>query len=173
MNTPYQTKFGDLTASYTDDRYGVGTETEVRDSTYGIQTLRFVKLQGAVAATVGLVAAISDQGPGQVTVDRAGTLNDEVGVVFGGVFLGSCAVDSYAWVVIKGRCLAYTDGGVAAFDLLVLHASTDGAAETFTITSTAPTIAEMKIALSAFGVAIAADNTAQFVVCSVDGGFGG
>jgi len=82
------------------------------------QLLRYVQLQGAVAATAGAVSTLSTSF-GVVTVDRD---SDQLSATcFGGAFLGAVTADYYGWVVVGGVADCTTDNAVAAGDFVVPH----------------------------------------------------
>ena len=130
------------------------------DTSYGWQTLRFVYLDDAVDAALGSVAECSDLGPGNVTVDRNGSV---VGLhPFAGVFKGTVTATQYGFVVVGvgDKCFVSTGGSEAANSLLVVHTSTDKLATAWAPTSTAPTVAQMiQGHVSAFGHLLAADGS--------------
>ncbi len=70
-------------------------------------------------------AAITE---GIVTADRSG--GSAVALLCRGVAIGAIASGSYGWIQSKGIGVVQCDGGVAAGDALVPHASEDGHADT-------------------------------------------
>ena len=118
---------GDATASFTDDRYGVGKTYEYYDSTYGWRTVKFMK--GAdVTITAGMVVYFGSA-LGTVTPDFTGGTGT---VMACGVAIGGIAIGSYGFIVcgFGDRCLLNTDGGVAALAEPLVGHSTNGAVDT-------------------------------------------
>lgn len=91
---------------------------------------RFVKNADAVAITAGmLVTFTSDDDLINVSADRSGgtaTLTRPAGLA-----LSTIAEDSYGWIQCTGPSeqAIVTDGGVAAEDEIIAHATTDGGAD--------------------------------------------
>ena len=93
-------------------------------------------------------AAVTD---GVVTADRSG--GSQLAFCVRGVAIGAIASGSYGWIQKEGVCTVQCDGGVAAGDGLIPHATADGHADTVSAASdTANT--EYQV----FGFALTADT---------------
>lgn len=113
---------------------------------------KYVLIEDADVAN-GDVVEYSDTSGYEVTKDRAGGAS--IGRVVAGVAIGAIADASYGWIQVYGKHTAVkADGGVAAGDPLVPHATYDGKADTATSASTAVITAGQT-----FGYALAADDT--------------
>lgn len=112
---------------------------------------KYVLVEDAALAN-GDVVEYSDTSEYEVTNDRSG--GGSIGRVVAGVAIGVITDAQYGWIQVYGRHTAVkTDGGVAAGDVLVPHASVDGRADTGTSASTAVITAGQR-----FGFALAADD---------------
>lgn len=76
----------------------------------------------------GDVVEYSDTTGYEVTKDRAGGAS--LGRFVAGVAVGAITDAQYGWIQVSGKVTVKTDGGVAAGDRLVPHASVDGRADT-------------------------------------------
>lgn len=125
---------------WTEDEYGVG-----KLFTWQGEFYRFVGVVDAALAEGNLVEYAST--PGYVTNDRSG--GSSVGRAPAGVAVTACPVGSFCFVQASGVGLSdlTTDGGVAAAEYLMPHATTDGGVDTMADGSEE----------SVFGMAFAAD----------------
>lgn len=105
-----------------------------------------------VALVNGDVVEYSDTSGYEVSADRSGGAS--IGRAVAGVAIGAITDAYHGWIQVSGRHTAIkTDGGVAAADVLIPHASKDGRADTGTSASTAVITAGQR-----FGYALAADT---------------
>lgn len=117
----------------------------------GSKAYKYVLIEDAAVAN-GDVVEFSDTSGYEVTKDRSGGAS--IGRAVAGVAIGTITDAYYGWVQVYGRHTAVkTDGGVAAADVLVPHATKDGAADTGTTASTVVITSGQR-----FGYALAADT---------------
>lgn len=110
---------------------------------------RYVLAEDAALA-VGDVVEFSDASAYEVTNDRNGST---IGHVVAGVAIGTITDAYYGWIQVSGVHTAVkTDGGVAAGDALIPHATVDGQADTAAQGSTVTVTAAQT-----FGYALATD----------------
>jgi hypothetical protein len=101
----------------------------------------------------GDVVEYSDASGYEVTKDRSG--GSSIGRVVAGVAIGTITDGQYGWIQIHGvHTTVKTDGGVAAGDALVPHASYDGKTDTATSASTV-----VITAAQTWGYALETDTT--------------
>lgn len=113
---------------------------------------RYVQIEDMDVAD-GDIVEYSDTSGGEVTKDRAGGAS--VGRIPAGVAVGTITDGNYGYVLVRGRHTAVkTDGGVAAGDVLVPHATYDGKADTATSASTVVITAGQRL-----GFALAVDSS--------------
>lgn len=117
----------------------------------GGKAYRYVLVEDQNLAN-GDVVEYSDTSGYEVTSDRSGGAS--IGRAVAGVAIGTLTDAQYGWIQISGRHTAIkTDGGVAAGDVLVPHATKDGRADTGTTASTVVITSGQR-----FGFALAADT---------------
>lgn len=102
------------------------------------------------AAAVGDSLCVASTAEGDVTADRAG--GSQIALIVRGVAQNVIASGSYGWIQKRGMCVVQCDGGVAAGDGLIPHATADGHADTCDV-STVST----NTAFTVFGCAVTAD----------------
>ena len=100
----------------------------------GNKTYRYVQVVDK-ALTLGDSVCAASTGDGVVTSDRSG--GSQLAFLTRGVAIGAIASGSYGWVQTKGIAVVQCDGGVAAGDGLVPHATADGHADTVNAASDA------------------------------------
>lgn len=101
----------------------------------GDKVYKYVLVEDANIAK-GDVVEFSDTTAYEVTKDRSGGAS--LGRFVAGVAITTITDAQYGWIQVAGYCdYVKTDGGVAAGDRLVPHASSDGVADTETNASTA------------------------------------
>lgn len=138
-----------VTSNHSSAKLEAGTIWE--DGATG-KAYRYVRIEDADVAN-GDVVEFSDTSGYEVTKDRAGGAS--IGRVVAGVAVATVTDGNYGFIQLTGRHTAVkTDGGVAAGDALVPHATYDGKADTATSASTV-----VITAAQTFGYALATDNT--------------
>lgn len=116
----------------------------------GGKAYKYVLAEDANIAN-GDVVEFSDTSGYEVSNDRSG--GSSIGRVVAGVAIGTITDGQYGWIQVHGRHTAVkTDGGVAAGEYLVPHATADGRADTGTSASTVVITAGQR-----FGFALATD----------------
>lgn len=128
----------------------------------GGKAYRYVLAEDANLAN-GDVVEFSDTSGYEVTNDRSG--GSSIGRVVAGVAIGTITDAQYGWIQVHGRHTAIkTDGGVAAADVLIPHATKDGRADTAVASSTATNTEGRR-----FGFALAADTDSTTTAGTVVG----
>lgn len=113
---------------------------------------KYVLIEDADVAN-GDVVEFSDTSGYEVTKDRAGGAS--IGRVVAGVAVATVTDGNYGFIQVSGRHTAVKcDGGVAAGDVLVPHATYDGKADTAAAGSTVVNTEGQR-----FAFALAADDT--------------
>lgn len=112
----------------------------------GGKAYRYILVEDANLAN-GDVVEFSDTTGYEVSNDRSGGAS--IGRIVAGVAIGTITDARYGWIQVSGRHASIkTDGGVAAGDILVPHASVDGRADTATSASTVVITAGQKFAVA-------------------------
>jgi len=93
----------------------------------GAKEYRYVQIVDK-GVTKGDSVCPASTAEGIVTADRAG--GSQLAFQVRGVAIGAIGTNCYGWIQVKGNCEIQCDGGVAAADGLVPHATADGHAET-------------------------------------------
>ena len=132
---------GPVTLPHTSQKYALGTSRIETVEGHEVEC-KYVKFVNAVDVVAGHVLGLTEAGPWQCSPDRVdGTYatltyagaNKSV-MRFGGIALCNADISEgeiYGWVLWDGYCTNFlTDEGVAKGEALVLHLTTDGAAET-------------------------------------------
>lgn len=128
----------------------------------GAKAYKYVLVEDQALAN-GDSVEFSDTSGYEVTSDRSGGAS--IGRVPAGVAIGTISDAQYGWVQVYGRHTAIkTDGGVAAADVLVPHATKDGRADTGTTASTVVITVGQR-----FGFALAADTDTSTTAGTVVG----
>lgn len=119
---------------------------------------QYILVEDAALAK-GDVVEYSDTSGYEVTKDRAGGAS--LGRMVAGVAIATITDAQYGWIQISGLCdYVKTDGGVAAGDRLVPHASTDGVADTEANASTVVVTSGQ-----VFGIALNTDTATTTTNC--------
>jgi len=100
----------------------------------GAKEYRYVQVVDK-ALTKGDSVCPASTAEGIVTADRAS--GSQLAFQVRGVAIGAIASGSYGWIQIKGNSEVQCDGGVAAADGLIPHATADGHADTVVAASNA------------------------------------
>lgn len=117
----------------------------------GAKAYKYVRAEDANLAN-GDSVEFSDTSGYEVSPDRSG--GSSIGRAVAGVAVGTITDAQFGWIQVYGRHTAIkTDGGVAAGDVLVPHATKDGRADTGTTASTVVITSGQR-----FGYALAADT---------------
>lgn len=155
----------DVTQTYTPDG-GTGTVTDVKNLPFkpgtvvkGVGTndatqevyYKLVLAEDAAITSGQLVCYTTDDNFYEVTNDRSGGTSDNNKPA--GLAIGSIADGDFGWIQVRGisQAAITTDGNVAADELLIAHATTDGGADSGAASgATDPNLA--------FGYALDADS---------------
>lgn len=128
----------------------------------GAKAYKYVRAEDANLAN-GDSVEYADTSGYEVSPDRSG--GSSIGRAVAGVAIGTITDASYGWIQVFGRHTAIkTDGGVAAADVLVPHATKDGRADTGTTASTVVITSGQR-----FGYALAADTDSTTTAGTVVG----
>lgn len=138
-----------LTSNHDDALMEPGTI--VQDGATG-KAYKYVLIEDAAVAN-GDVVEFSDTSGYEVTKDRAG--GSSIGRVVAGVAVATVSDGNYGFIQVSGKHSSVkTDGGVAAGDVLIPHATYDGKADTAADSSTGTGTDGQR-----FAFALAADDT--------------
>lgn len=125
---------------------------EIVTDASGSKAYKYVRAEDA-NLVLGDVVELADTTGYEVTKDRSG--GSSLGRFVAGVALGAITDGYYGFVQVRGvNTYVKTDGGVAAGDFLVPHATTDGASDTAVSSSTA-----VNTEAQVFGFALTTDTT--------------
>lgn len=121
-------KYEDFTTVYTTEAYPLGEERKVWDPTWGWRTYLFVQNSEAATAFALGECIVTEGAVDYFLGNRSGAAGSQKPFVLG-IALGAVPVDSYCWVLKKGRGYGLGDGSVTAADVLATH--TGGAMDTW------------------------------------------